>query len=53
MIFRFVTLVVGWVVGSLVVPFLPLAILPRFWSLELGTALVAYVFLWITTTFAK
>eukprot|EP00475_Leptophrys_vorax_P038630 TRINITY_DN68517_c0_g1_i1.p1 TRINITY_DN68517_c0_g1~~TRINITY_DN68517_c0_g1_i1.p1 ORF type:complete len:273 (-),score=6.86 TRINITY_DN68517_c0_g1_i1:192-1010(-) len=49
----FVTLVVGWIAGSFVVPFIPEAILPGFWSLELGTALVAYVFLWFSTTFLK
>jgi len=43
-----------WIVGSFVVPFLPeLTFLGGFWSLELGTALVAYVFLWFATTFLK
>lgn len=51
---RFGALIVGWIVGSFVVPFLPeLTFLGGFWSLELGTALVAYVFLWFATTFLK
>eukprot|EP00897_Mesotaenium_endlicherianum_P004765 jgi/Mesen1/4316/ME000022S03603 len=45
-------LVVGWVVGSLVVPAVS-DILPAMWSGELVTSLVAYVFLWIATTFLK
>lgn len=49
----FLSLVVGWFLGSLVVPLIPEFLLPRFWSLELGTALVSYVFLWIATTFLK
>lgn len=48
----FGALVVGWVAGSFLVPFLPR--LPfTFWSLELGTALITYAFLWVATTFLK
>ena len=43
---------VGWVAGSFLVPFIP-PIPFTFWSLELGTALITYVFLWFTTTFLK
>eukprot|EP00271_Cylindrocystis_brebissonii_P010172 TRINITY_DN26280_c0_g1_i1.p1 TRINITY_DN26280_c0_g1~~TRINITY_DN26280_c0_g1_i1.p1 ORF type:complete len:329 (+),score=51.54 TRINITY_DN26280_c0_g1_i1:141-1127(+) len=51
----FLTLAIGWIVGSLTVPFtLAYAhVVPFYWSLELGTALVAYAFLWGATTFLK
>lgn len=49
----FGALIVGWFAGSLIIPFIPASIFPTFWNLELGTALVAYFFLWIATTFFK
>ncbi|CAI5463330.1 unnamed protein product [Closterium sp. Yama58-4] len=53
LIIGFATLVVGWITGSFLVPFIPEGIFPGFWSLELGTSLVTYVFLWFSTTFLK
>eukprot|EP00850_Spirogloea_muscicola_P014098 SM000099S25204 [mRNA] locus=s99:178055:179912:- [translate_table: standard] len=46
-------LLVGWVLGSIIVPLVPPFILPRYWSLELITSLISYVFLWLATTFLK
>lgn len=49
----FGSLVIGWVFGSLVVPYLPPSLFPRTWGLELITALISYVFLWFSCTFLK
>ncbi|KAI5074519.1 hypothetical protein GOP47_0010480 [Adiantum capillus-veneris] len=46
-------LVVGWLVGSFFVPVVPTALLPPNWSLEIITALVSYVFMWVACTFLK
>lgn len=46
-------LVVGWLLGSFFVPILPTAILPPNWSLEIITALISYVFMWLACTFLK
>uniref|UniRef100_A0A0D6R7P1 Uncharacterized protein n=1 Tax=Araucaria cunninghamii TaxID=56994 RepID=A0A0D6R7P1_ARACU len=48
-----VGLAAGWVVGSLVVPGIPTYILPPTWTLELCTALISYVFLFLACTFLK
>ncbi|XP_072980203.1 protein CHAPERONE-LIKE PROTEIN OF POR1, chloroplastic [Typha angustifolia] len=49
----FGALVVGWIVGSILVPVIPSAVLPPTWTLELLTSLVAYVFLFLSCTFLK
>ncbi|XP_073010728.1 protein CHAPERONE-LIKE PROTEIN OF POR1, chloroplastic isoform X2 [Typha latifolia] len=49
----FGALVVGWIVGSILVPVIPSAILPPTWTLELLTSLVSYVFLFLSCTFLK
>ncbi|OAY86109.1 Protein CHAPERONE-LIKE PROTEIN OF POR1, chloroplastic [Ananas comosus] len=49
----FGALVVGWIVGSILVPVIPTAILPPTWTLELLTSLVSYVFLFLACTFLK
>ncbi|KAH7672192.1 Protein CHAPERONE-LIKE PROTEIN OF POR1-like protein [Dioscorea alata] len=49
----FVTLVLGWVLGSIFVPLIPIALLPPTWSLELLTSLVCFVFLFLACTFLK
>ncbi|KAI5084115.1 hypothetical protein GOP47_0000284 [Adiantum capillus-veneris] len=46
-------LVVGWLVGSFIVPVVPMALLPPNWSLEIITALISYVFMWVACTFLK
>lgn len=46
-------LLVGWLLGSFLVPFLPTAVLPPNWSLEIITALISYVFMWLACTFLK
>lgn len=46
-------LVLGWVLGSVLMPVIPKQILPKSWSLELSTALVSYIFLWFSCTFLK
>eukprot|EP00250_Pteridium_aquilinum_P002899 c1313_g1_i1 orf=203-997(+) len=46
-------LVVGWLLGSFLVPVLPTALLPPSWSLEILTALISYVFMWLACTFLK
>lgn len=53
LIFGFGGLVVGWIFGSVLVPFLPPFLFPRNWSLELISALVSYLFLWFTCTYLK
>ena len=47
------SLVVGWVFGSVLIPVIPPQVIPRTWSLELATALISYVFLWLSCTFLK
>jgi len=46
-------LATGWLLGSFLVPVLPSQIIPRTWSLELTTALISYIFLWVACTFLK
>lgn len=46
-------LVGGWIIGSLLVPLVPTFIIPPSWSLELLTSLVAYIFLFLGSTFLK
>ncbi|MCO5608350.1 hypothetical protein L7F22_062558 [Adiantum nelumboides] len=46
-------LFVGWLVGSFTVPILPTALLPANWSLEIITALISYLFMWVACTFLK
>jgi len=50
---RFGVLVGGWIIGSLLVPLVPTFIIPPSWSLELLTSLVAYIFLFLGSTFLK
>ncbi|RWR77093.1 protein CHAPERONE-LIKE PROTEIN OF POR1, chloroplastic [Cinnamomum micranthum f. kanehirae] len=52
-ILGFGALVTGWVCGSLIVPTLPANLLPSTWTLELGTSLVSYIFLFLSCTFLK
>ncbi|KAM7475411.1 hypothetical protein LguiB_022654 [Lonicera macranthoides] len=47
------SLVVGWVCGSIVGPFVPSVILPPTWTLELLTSLVTFIFLFLGCTFLK
>lgn len=49
----FGALAVGWLFGSLVIPVIPLSLLPVTWTLELVTALISYIFLFIACTFLK
>ncbi|CAN6477524.1 unnamed protein product [Victoria cruziana] len=49
----FLALAVGWICGSVVVPFIPTFLLRPTWTLELLTSLVAYVFLFLACTFLK
>jgi len=49
----FAALVIGWTVGSIVVPMVPSLLVNPAWSLELMTSLVSYVFLFIACTFLK
>lgn len=49
----FGVLVGGWIVGSMLVPLIPTFIIPPTWSLELLTSLVAYVFLFLGSTYLK
>lgn len=49
----FAALVLGWMIGSIVVPMVPSVLVNPTWSLELMTSLVAYVFLFLTCTFLK
>eukprot|EP00249_Psilotum_nudum_P034360 c53320_g1_i1 orf=204-1046(+) len=44
--------VIGWVFGSFLVPVLQ-PVLPRSWNLELNSALISYIFLWLSCTFSK
>ncbi|KAH7366058.1 hypothetical protein KP509_18G061300 [Ceratopteris richardii] len=46
-------LAAGWLIGSFVVPIIPVALLPPNWSLEIITALISYVFMWVACTFLK
>lgn len=46
-------LLVGWLVGSFLVPVFPTALMPANWSLEIITALISYVFMWVACTFLK
>ncbi|WOL12317.1 protein CHAPERONE-LIKE protein OF POR1, chloroplastic-like [Canna indica] len=48
----FSALVIGWVVGSIVVPMIP-SVLPPTWTLELLTSLISYIFLFLACTFLK
>ncbi|CAA0838824.1 Protein CHAPERONE-LIKE PROTEIN OF POR1-chloroplastic [Striga hermonthica] len=52
-IIGFGALVVGWICGSILVPFIPTFLLLPTWSLELLTSLVAYVFMFLACTFLK
>ncbi|XP_008782054.1 protein CHAPERONE-LIKE PROTEIN OF POR1, chloroplastic isoform X2 [Phoenix dactylifera] len=49
----FGALVVGWVVGSILVPVIPSVLLQPTWTLELLTSLVSYVFMFLACTFLK
>jgi hypothetical protein len=49
----FGALAIGWLFGSLVIPVIPLSLLPVTWTLELVTALISYIFLFIACTFLK
>ncbi|ONK75111.1 uncharacterized protein A4U43_C03F13480 [Asparagus officinalis] len=49
----FAALVVGWTIGSIVVPLIPSVLVNPAWSLELMTSLVSYVFLFLACTFLK
>ncbi|KAJ0984433.1 hypothetical protein J5N97_002789 [Dioscorea zingiberensis] len=52
-IIGFGALVLGWVLGSILVPMIPIALLQPAWSLELLTSLVCYIFLFLACTFLK
>ncbi|RZS26277.1 hypothetical protein BHM03_00059603 [Ensete ventricosum] len=49
----FGALVVGWTVGSVVVPMIPSVLLHPSWTIELLTSLISYVFLFLACTFLK
>lgn len=49
----FGALVVGWIVGSMLVPMIPSVLLQPTWTLELLTSLVSYVFMFLACTFLK
>lgn len=49
----FASLVVGWIIGSVLVPMIPVYLLQPTWTLELLTSLVCYVFLFLSCTFLK
>lgn len=53
LLFGIGSFVIGWIFGSIVVPFLPAMLYPRSWSIELVTALISYVFLWLSCTFLR
>ncbi|WOL17180.1 protein CHAPERONE-LIKE protein OF POR1, chloroplastic-like [Canna indica] len=46
-------LVIGWIVGSIVVPLIPSFLLQPTWTLELLTSLISYIFLFLACTFLK
>ncbi|CAL9167448.1 unnamed protein product [Musa hybrid cultivar] len=48
----FGALLVGWTVGSVVVPMIPSVVHPS-WTIELLTSLISYVFLFLACTFLK
>ncbi|CAL9148874.1 unnamed protein product [Musa hybrid cultivar] len=49
----FAALVIGWIVGSIVVPMIPSVLLQPTWTLELLTSLISYIFLFLACTFLK
>lgn len=49
----FAALVLGWTVGSIMIPMIPSLMVNPAWSLELMTSLVSYVFLFLACTFLK
>ncbi|CAL9137211.1 unnamed protein product [Musa textilis] len=49
----FGALVVGWTVGSVVVPMIPSVLLHPSWTIELLTSLISYVFLFLACAFLK
>ncbi|KAG6486426.1 hypothetical protein ZIOFF_055000 [Zingiber officinale] len=49
----FAALVIGWTVGSIVVPVIPSVLLQPTWTLELLTSLISYIFLFLACTFLK
>ncbi|ERN05881.1 hypothetical protein AMTR_s00006p00265630 [Amborella trichopoda] len=52
-ILGFGALVIGWLCGSVIVPTIPTVLLRPTWTLELLTALVSYVFLFLACAFLK
>ncbi|XVF08850.1 hypothetical protein REPUB_Repub07fG0039500 [Reevesia pubescens] len=46
-------LATGWICGSIFVPMIPTVLIHPTWTLELLTSLVAYVFLFLASTFLK
>ncbi|KAJ7532647.1 hypothetical protein O6H91_13G036600 [Diphasiastrum complanatum] len=49
----FGALILGWVLGSFLIPVLPTLVFPGSWNIELMTSLISYVFLFFPATYLR